>query len=1165
MKRSLIPLSLLTACSLSLFGASAAPFSVEIVDRGECGPVAPNDAPSRGMAKNRRADVALRTQQKYHVMQKRRIVLPGGGMIWASSDPAMVIPHLDILSRPYAQKRMGAIIGPITFATYSNYHRYFDRYRLLIYTKDLAGRPIPLKLFEGKELPKKIVWDGTCAAGTDLRRATHLYYVLRVYDHEGHYDQTRERAIRLGAAPAASATQDPARLIYGKSSLNIHHIPVHGARVRIHARDIPRGYRLNIDGENVDVDDRGGFVLEEIMPAGKRTVLVALMDPQGTIYKKRLTLDVTDSYFFLVGLADLTVGSSHISGHIVPTVRDDDLFTDGRVAFHLKGKIKGTYLITAQMDTQEDELSHMGRNISREDPTRLFRHLDPDRYYYVYGDDAHLHDDTDSQGRLYVRVDWDGSRALWGNFNTGITQNEYANVDRSLYGAKLRYVSTKSTAHDDPKSELILYGSPSRTLPAHNQFLGTGGSLYYLKHREIVEGSAKLWIEVRQKGSDRAISRIPLRRGRDYEIDELQGRIILAHPLMTYVRQKGPSLIKDMPLDGDALYLMADYEYLSDLYPGQRATYGARGKEWLNDHVAVGATYAHEDRDGGDYELKGADLTMKANERSYLKVEYAKSASTQSFEHSLQSEDGGLTFHPLDAALSSRSRGEAVGVEARADLRDLSDRMPEGAIGAWWKQRNAGFSTNRLHSGERDHRETGVEASIKTGASSTLSARALHTEEGAQRTDRASAQFNLRHKRFDGAVQLSHIKERNSTTEGRATLGAVKLGYAPASWFDLYTIVQQTLDHSGSYTRNDLYTVGASADLSRLTLNAEASTGDRGDALQFGAHYAVGDRESLYGTYTLSTDRTDARSRTLTLGERTAVTDALSLYSEHQFVHADHGGSIGHLYGLRYAPDHHLSYTLSMQGVRLDETALRGLDRRAISGGVRYTSGRLRASSTLEYRRDAGDEAHTRQYLTSNALDYRFSPSWRILAKLNYALTQDRRNGTTAAKFIESGIGLAYRPLWEKRLSMLGRYTYLYDLVTAAQSLTRPDEVSHIVETELAWELSRYWSVGGKLGYKRYRLRAQRGEGDWYTGALRLAAFRLNYHLLHKWDALAEFHWLDDDHDSSRSGWLVGAYRKMGPNLKLGVGYNFTTFSDDLRAANDYDTQGWFVNLVGAY
>ena len=40
--------------------------------------------------------------------------------------------------------------------------------------------------------------------------------------------------------------------------------------------------------------------------------------------------------------------------------------------------------------------------------------------------------------------------------------------------------------------------------------------------------------------------------------------------------------------------------------------------------------------------------------------------------------------------------------------------------------------------------------------------------------------------------------------------------------------------------------------------------------------------------------------------------------------------------------------------------------------------------------------------------------------------------------------------------------------------------------------------------------------------------------------------------------------RDIGKNFRIGAGYNFTEFSDDLTDF-DYDHEGWFLNMVGMY
>ena len=53
-------------------------------------------------------------------------------------------------------------------------------------------------------------------------------------------------------------------------------------------------------------------------------------------------------------------------------------------------------------------------------------------------------------------------------------------------------------------------------------------------------------------------------------------------------------MIKDTPLDGDQVFLVADYEYVPGDFASDKASYGGRGKVWINDHFAVGGTYAHD-------------------------------------------------------------------------------------------------------------------------------------------------------------------------------------------------------------------------------------------------------------------------------------------------------------------------------------------------------------------------------------------------------------------------------------------------------------------------------------------------------------------------------------------------------------------------------------------
>ena len=47
-------------------------------------------------------------------------------------------------------------------------------------------------------------------------------------------------------------------------------------------------------------------------------------------------------------------------------------------------------------------------------------------------------------------------------------------------------------------------------------------------------------------------------------------------------------------------------------------------------------------------------------------------------------------------------------------------------------------------------------------------------------------------------------------------------------------------------------------------------------------------------------------------------------------------------------------------------------------------------------------------------------------------------------------------------------------------------------------------------------------------------------------------------------GALAAIYRQFNDNFKVGVGYNFGTFSDDLRDLSHND-QGVFLNVIGKF
>jgi hypothetical protein len=88
--------------------------------------------------------------------------------------------------------------------------------------------------------------------------------------------------------------------------------------------------------------------------------------------------------------------------------------------------------------------------------------------------------------------------------------------------------------------------------------------------------------------------------------------------------------------------------------------------------------------------------------------------------------------------------------------------------------------------------------------------------------------------------------------------------------------------------------------------------------------------------------------------------------------------------------------------------------------------------------------------------------------------------------------------------------------------------------------------------------------GSWVDSAATFAAGQVRYDIGARWHALAEYRWLGVNDGGDRQGFLVGVDRDIGKHFRVGVGWNFTDFSDDLTNF-DYDHRGFFMNFVGSY
>jgi len=1166
--------------------------------RGEEQPVVTGDDAS-ALQQNRRVDVVRELPGNVRIAGKFAIDLPNGGLVWATEDPTLGQPILNVQAGSTAAFEGGRITKPLHFHGYTNYASFIDKLQVTVYRGSDTDLVTPLATIE---LPVSNVadaeWDGTLPAGLNLQAGDDLLYVARAYGKDGTFDETNAQRVQLvtpadfergvqvlradvqrtlGQAVDGDTAQSLqiGNAIYGQSQLRIQNIPVYGSRVRIQGRDIARDTQLAINGQTFPVDLERKFVAEFLEPVGTHRYDVVVKAGNAPVVTRTLDVDVTGKYSFLVALADLTLSENNVGGNIEPLAGDDryddDFISEGRLAFYLKGKVKGKYLITAQADTHEREVDRLFNGFLDADAQDVFRRLDPDLYYPVYGDDSTTYRDVDTQGKLYVRVDWDQNQALWGNFNTGITGTEYGQYHRSLYGAALNWRSRGVTKLGDAKSELRAFGSEAQTALGHSEFLGTGGSLYYLRHTDVLPGSDKITLEVRDRSTGRVEARVDLQRGADYEIDELQGRLILTRPLAQVTRENVRTLTRDMPLDGYEQLLLADYEYVPVGFDADDVSAGVRGKQWFGDHVAIGGTWIDENRSGDDYSLRGADLTLQAGRGTYLKLEQSRTESTVA--PIFYSDNGGLGFVQRNPVIGARE-GDAKAVEARANFKELGWTERDWSLGAWWRDVDAGFSVSRFDTG-LGIEEYGAEFLGYFTDGFSLFGRYTHAERGTDTLEQSqlTADWRLNDAARLGA-ELRQVSEQRLSGDTDAVLAALSYRHRIGATLELYGVGQVTADDDdGRYEKNNLLTLGAKYLFGdRSSVGAEVSGGSRGHGGKLDAEYRLSPDHTLYGAWGYSTDSTErdplfnsALQNGWTLGQRWRLSNQVALFNESQFLKdpRDRNSGIAHTFGMDFYPAQGWNYGFTVMDGELD-AASGQIDRRAYSVSGGRTDANMQWSSKLEYRKDSGAEQRE-QWVTTNRLFYKVNEDWRLAARVNYADTQDDIIAAAGAKLAEANFGFAWRPHDNTRWAAFGKYTYLYDLATLGQEGgVQFDQKSQVLSLEGIYQLDDRWEFAGKLAGRWGDYRMGRGTGTWLDSRADFVAAQVRYHLIAKWEGLAEYRWLGVRDGGDRRGWLVGVDRQLGDNFKIGLGYNFTDFSDDLTDL-EYDNKGWFLNLAGYY
>lgn len=303
----------------------------------------------------------------------------------------------------------------------------------------------------------------------------------------------------------------------------------------------------------------------------------------------------------LVGLAEGAAGARTLADHMNRSgTFDSDLGDHARIALYAKGRIKGKYLATIAYDSARQRAEQ-----------RLLGGLDPRAYYTVFADGSDRRFDAASIGKLYVRIESDRVRALFGDFSTGFDHTRLARYERTLNGAKA----------EARVGSVRMQGFAARSSTTHrrDQIAPAGiTGPYRLSSRAVVPNSETVTIEVRDRfRSELVLDSLVLTRFIDYDLDPMSGTITFRQPVLSRDTNLNPRTI------------VVDYEV--DAMRGGAWNGGLRG-EWSahGDRLRLGMTAisdagAADGTGQGRTGLGALDARLRLNGQTEIRAETAAS------------------------------------------------------------------------------------------------------------------------------------------------------------------------------------------------------------------------------------------------------------------------------------------------------------------------------------------------------------------------------------------------------------------------------------------------------------------------------------------------------------------------------------------------------------
>jgi uncharacterized repeat protein (TIGR01451 family) len=771
-----------------------------------------------------------------------------------------------------------------------------------------------------------------------------------------------------------------------------------------------------------------------------------------------------------------------------------------RTALFLKGKVLGSSLLTLAYDSDKPS------------DTALFRDIQPNQFYPVYGDSSARGFDAQSTGKLYVMLQNGTNYALLGDYSTQSDNaaRQLTQYSRALNGVKGRYQEGAVTVEG--------FASRTATTQLVQEFRANGTSGPFRLNINGVVNSQQVDILTRSRSQASVIiNDTPLAQFTDYEIEPFSGQLLLKTPVPSVDSDLNPIFVRvSYSVDsGGPKHTVAGTEVRLEVLPG----------------ISLGATAVQDTDPANRQNLSGLNITAKLGEKTVATGEIARSST------------------------DLQGSGSGQRVEVRHDDQALQARV-------WGARTSAGFyNPNSVQSAGQS--EYGAKIGYAVDDKNRLVAEALRTANSVTGSAQTGADLKLEHS-LPGNVKVEVGVRYSSANTAAALSGPALPGSTVPVVPSAAALASGSSEEVGYTTARVKVTVPVpdvpQADVYGLVEYAIDGSGGR--EVGVGGNYAVNSTTRLYARHdfvnslkSIYTLNASTSQYTTVAGINTELSDSTQLFNEYRMGDSINGRSSEAAIGLRrlWRLDSGVGLTASLQrikplsGVTIDDSS-------AVTVGVDYTAAATwKASGQVQWQTSSTSSS----WLLTGALANKLDDSWTLL---NRGLYSEQTNlGATGGKreLITAQSGVAYRPVSTDVWNALSRIEYKKDSdSTLGPGLSR-DESGLILSTHLNVQPSRSWVTSARYAAKWGNDRSNGLSSRSFT---QLIGGRSTWDLTQRWDvSLQAYRMWGDGAAETAVGVEVGYL--AWKNMWVSLGYNIKGFKAADLAGEAYTQRGVYLRL----